>query len=406
MKKRVLGTALVLLLAAGSAWAGQQAGTFTVSPMFGGIVFEGDQQVKDDFAYGLGLGYNLTEAFALEAIFVGSSAERKSSDGGSKTTLSTYRLDALYHLLPNSTLVPYVAAGVGGYNIKGDSEFMGNYGLGLLYYVTDNLALRGDVRHLLVTEESNMEQNLLYTAGLKYQFGQKSAPPPVAAPAPAPAPAPVVPAPAPAPKDNDGDGVSDELDKCPDTPKGVAVDQRGCPLDSDGDGVADYQDQCSDTPKGVAVDRKGCPLDSDGDGVADYLDKCPETPKGVAVDAQGCELKLTLHINFDTNKSDIRPDFSAEVAKAAAFIKANSDIPYVLLSGHTDSQGAEAYNQKLSERRAEAVREELIRNHGIDGSKIRARGYGESQPVADNSTPEGRYENRRVEVLCCTILPE
>jgi OOP family OmpA-OmpF porin len=93
------------------------------------------------------------------------------------------------------------------------------------------------------------------------------------------------------PLDSDGDGVPDYLDKCPNTPKGVQVDQNGCPLDSDGDGVPDYLDKCPNTPKGMQVDQNGCPpQDSDGDGVPDYMDKCPNTPKGVKVDANGCPL--------------------------------------------------------------------------------------------------------------------
>ena len=92
------------------------------------------------------------------------------------------------------------------------------------------------------------------------------------------------------PLDSDHDGVPDYLDKCPNTPKGVQVDKDGCPLDSDGDGVPDYRDICPNTPKGVKVDDLGCPLDSDGDGVPDYLDKCPNTPPNVSVDSEGCPL--------------------------------------------------------------------------------------------------------------------
>jgi len=92
------------------------------------------------------------------------------------------------------------------------------------------------------------------------------------------------------PIDSDHDGVPDYLDKCPNTPKGVPVDKNGCPLDSDGDGVPDYMDVCPDTPKGVKVDDLGCPLDSDGDGVPDYKDKCPDTPTGVQVDSEGCPI--------------------------------------------------------------------------------------------------------------------
>jgi OOP family OmpA-OmpF porin len=146
--------------------------------------------------------------------------------------------------------------------------------------------------------------------------------------------------------------------------------------------------------------------DSDGDGVSDHLDKCPGTPKGRIVDTDGCELKLTLRINFDFNNTDIKPEFKLELDKAAEFIRMNSHVPYILLAGHTDSIGEDDYNQKLSERRAMAVRQTLINDYGIDGGRLVARGYGEAQPVADNATEEGRYQNRRVEVICCVVIPD
>jgi OmpA-OmpF porin, OOP family len=362
-----------MLLLAPSAFAAQAAGQFTLSPMIGGIMFEGNQNVDDAFAFGVGIGYNLTKAVATEAAFVW-------SDGDAD--LFSYRLDLLYHLRPEARLNPYLAAGIGGYEVQSKTEFMGNYGLGVLYQLTESLALRGDVRHLLI-DASDLHHNLLYTAGLQFAFGG-------AAPMPQPAPAPATVAPA--------------LPAEPPPAQPPVVTQ--APMDSDGDGVIDGVDQCPDTPKGVRVDAQGCPRDSDGDGVYDEFDKCPDTPKGVAVDDQGCELKLTLNINFDSNQALIKPEFETELARAAAFLEANSTIPYVLIAGHTDSLGADAYNQQLSERRAEAVRQYLIDRHGIEAGKIQARGYGESQPIADNDTPDGRYRNRRVEVICCTILPE
>ncbi|UCG52039.1 MAG: OmpA family protein [Candidatus Latescibacterota bacterium] len=90
--------------------------------------------------------------------------------------------------------------------------------------------------------------------------------------------------------DADFDGVLDELDKCPDTPKGAIVDENGCPMDSDGDGVYDGIDKCPDTPEGAVVDEVGCPLDSDKDGIYDGLDQCPDTPKKAKVDFNGCPL--------------------------------------------------------------------------------------------------------------------
>jgi OOP family OmpA-OmpF porin len=397
VKALVAGLVLALSLLPATSQAEIKSGKVTLSPMLGGIVMEGDQNVDDGMAYSLGLGYNITKAFGLEAVLAGANLEEEDTD--SDADLLNYRLDALYHFMPDRALVPYAAVGVGGYDLDGDSEFMANYGLGLLYFIAENVALRADVRHLLVTNETNLENNLLYTAGLKFQFAEPAKPAPVVAPAV------VAPAP-PAPKDSDGDGVTDDLDKCPGTPKGVKVDANGCPLDSDGDGVPDYLDKCPDTPKGAPVDAKGCPLDSDGDGVFDYLDKCPGTPKGVIVDDKGCELKLTLHINFDFDKAEIKPEFKPELDKAAAFVRENSKAPYILLAGHTDNMGENDYNQKLSEQRAEAVRQALINDYGVDPAKLKARGYGEAQPVADNATEEGRYQNRRVEVICCAVLPE
>lgn len=402
----------------GAALAELKTGVVTVSPMLGGVLMEGDQPVDDDgFAYSLGLGYNLSQQFGLEAVLAGANLDGEDSSD-SDVDLFTYRLDALYRFMPGNKLVPYLAAGLGSYNLDSDHEFMANYGGGLLYFFAENIALRADVRHLVAFNESNLENNLTYTAGFLFQFAGVTAPAPKA------------------PLDSDGDGVTDDLDQCPDTPQGASVDAKGCPLDSDGDGVFDYLDQCPNTPAGAAVDSKGCPLDSDGDGVYDYLDQCPDTPAGAPVDtkgcpldsdgdgvfdyldqcpdtpagmpvnAAGCELKLTLRINFDLNSAVIKPEFKGELDKAAAFARANSNVPYILLAGHTDSQGSAAYNQKLSERRAAAVRQALIDNYGLDGKKLKTRGYGESQPKNDNKTKDGRYQNRRVEMICCAVLPE
>jgi outer membrane protein OmpA-like peptidoglycan-associated protein len=92
------------------------------------------------------------------------------------------------------------------------------------------------------------------------------------------------------PQNSDGDNVPDYLDLCPDTPGGIPVDEFGCPYDLDADGVPDYLDRCSGTPYNVQVDQNGCPVDSDKDGVPDHLDLCPDTPPGANVDSDGCEI--------------------------------------------------------------------------------------------------------------------
>jgi OOP family OmpA-OmpF porin len=206
------------------------------------------------------------------------------------------------------------------------------------------------------------------------------------------------------PKDSDGDGVLDGLDQCPDTPLGTVVNEDGCPLDSDGDGVFDGVDQCPNTPMGAMVDDQGCPIDSDGDGVPDGLDKCPGTPPGSTVNADGCPAVgadllekglATLGINFATNSASISPSSHAAMDEVAAILQANPTIK-VEVGGHSDSTGAAAYNQKLSLRRADSVKNYLVAK-GVSADQLVAKGYGESQPVASNLTVEGRKENRRIE---------
>jgi len=198
-------------------------------------------------------------------------------------------------------------------------------------------------------------------------------------------------------KDSDGDGVCNGVDKCPGTPKGCKVDAKGCELDADRDGVCDGLDECPRTPRGCRVDAKGCPKDEDGDGVCDGVDKCPGTPRGMQVDKRGCETELNFPaIQFDFNRSLVKDGYVPILEKAAKAMKDNRRLK-VLLIGHTDDVGGEAYNLKLAARRAEAVKTWLGETAGIDASRLETEGQGECCPVAPNESPEGRYKNRRVE---------
>ncbi len=108
--------------------------------------------------------------------------------------------------------------------------------------------------------------------------------------------------------------------------------------------------------------------------------------------------RLTLHVNFDFDKATVRNADTAELQNAIDFVKKYSEHK-VSIEGHTDSIGSETYNQRLSERRAAAVKEYLVKHGVTDGARIETAGHGESQPIADNSTEEGRFKNRRVEIL-------
>lgn len=165
--------------------------------------------------------------------------------------------------------------------------------------------------------------------------------------------------------------------------------------DSDGDGVADDKDECPNTPKGVAVTAFGCPLDSDGDGVADFLDRCPGTPAGATVDAEGCAPSVVAVSTTIDGFAFDSSELSASQMGALDEVAASAGGQSLEVIGHTDSTGPEAYNQLLSERRAQSAADYLSSKGATDLTVV---GMGESAPVADNGTSAGRAANRRVEV--------
>lgn len=134
--------------------------------------------------------------------------------------------------------------------------------------------------------------------------------------------------------------------------------------------------------------------DADGDGVGDSVDQCPNTPRGAEVDERGCW--VLRDVNFDYDKTDIKPQFTPELDKVVRVLQNNPDVK-IQVEGHTDSRGSEAYNQNLSERRAASVKQYFV-SKGIDSTRITAIGYGKTRPMASNDTEDGRYSNRRIEL--------
>ncbi|MBP1676927.1 MAG: OmpA/MotB domain protein [Bacteroidetes bacterium] len=211
------------------------------------------------------------------------------------------------------------------------------------------------------------------------------------------------------PFDEDGDGVSDFLDLCPGTPKAAKgmIDKNGCLLDTDNDSVPDYMDQCPDTPAAARgmVNEKGCPRDTDNDGIPDYLDNCPKIA-GVAAN-QGCpEVKKEVRTLFQKALQGIQFETGKDLIKVSSYPILNQ-IAKVLLSnptylievqGHTDNVGKADLNKTLSEKRAIAVQKYLI-NKGVSSTRITAKGFGDTLPVAKNDTPANRAKNRRVEFV-------
>jgi outer membrane protein OmpA-like peptidoglycan-associated protein len=202
--------------------------------------------------------------------------------------------------------------------------------------------------------------------------------------------------------DKDADGIFDFIDGCPDIagPK----ENQGCPWpDTDGDGLLDKDDECP-TIKGPK-ENKGCPFkDSDGDGLLDKDDDCPMTPgpksnKGCPVieDEVAEVIKMAFeNLEFETNKDIILPNSKPALDQLAEVLikRTNWNLQ---ISGHTDNVGEDNANMVLSKKRAEALKSYMI-SKGITETRLMVQFFGETKPIADNNTAEGRKKNRRVEM--------
>lgn len=157
--------------------------------------------------------------------------------------------------------------------------------------------------------------------------------------------------------------------------------------DEDSDGVFDRRDRCPDTPENTEVDHRGCPL--------------PQYPMAVkpvepAPQTEVITLSDAGNVLFDFDKSDLTPAAKAQLDTLMDKLR-NADVVSIKVIGHTDSKGSDAYNQALSERRANSVAAYLL-SQGLAPNKLTSEGRGENEPVADNTTDEGRADNRRVEL--------
>jgi len=337
---------------------------------------------------------------------------------------------SLMSLIKSKSIDPSIHVG-GGYTWYGDDANGGtvNGGLGLTYWISENVgfSVRSTYKHSFEDDRTVLPSHMQHFAGLTFKFGGK---------------------------DTDGDGIYDKDDACPDVAglkqfngcpdtdaDGIAdkddacpeiagpAEFNGCP-DTDGDGIADKDDACPDVAGLKSLG--GCP-DTDGDGITDKSDKCPEVkgPKENAgcpwpdrdgdkvldkddkcpdvagtVANNGCpevsdEVVKRLNdyaktILFNSGKATFQQQTYPVLQSITAILKEYPSSKFSI-EGHTDSDGKDAANQKLSEDRAAAVKNYLIEN-GIATSRLSSVGFGESKPIDTNKTKAGKANNRRVEV--------
>lgn len=322
-------------------------------------------------------------------------------------------------LTDNYIVVPYATAGVGATMYKNRFGAFVPLGVGLQFNLGNEDAFLFTSMQYRVPVSNWVNYHLNYSIGFASALTEKKAP--VVAPPP----------PAPVEVDTDGDGIVDSKDKCPSV-KGVAK-YEGCPVpDTDGDGINDENDKCPSV-KGLAK-YQGCPIpDTDGDGVNDEEDKCPsvaglakyqgcpipDTDNDGVNDEEdkcpneagpasnnGCPTKAQVNqpkvemaaknIFFATGSTVLLKKSYPALNDVAKLLKENADL-HLEVAGHTDNTGSDKLNNKLSQSRADAV-VKYLKSKGVKATQMTAKGYGASQPIADNNTKEGKAQNRRVEL--------
>lgn len=385
--------------------------------------------VGSNFSFGITGSVNKIKRYVLPRVGEGPYTVVNPGD------LNYYAADAvinysLMSLIKSKRIDPSIHIG-GGYTWMGDDKRGGtlNAGLGLGYWFTDMVGLtwRSTYKHSFEDVREDMPSHMQHFLGLTFKFGGKDtdgdgiydkddacptvpglkqfngcpdtdgdgitdasdACPDVAGPAEfngCP--------------DTDGDGIADKDDACPDVAGLKSLN--GCP-DTDGDGIADKDDKCPDV-KGPR-ENAGCPWpDRDGDKVLDKDDKCPDVAGTVA--NNGCpevsdEVIKRLNdyaktILFDSGKASFKQQTYPVLQAMVAILKEYPNSRFSI-EGHTDSDGTDAYNQKLSEDRAAAVKNYLIES-GIASDRLSSIGFGESKPIDTNKTKAGKANNRRTEV--------
>ncbi|GAB6142071.1 OmpA family protein [Methylosoma difficile] len=321
-------------------WYASPFGTF-ISP--GGNDLHRGQH--EGWGAGLGIGKIINEHFNVEVRGIYDSFVSKDGDWDSAGATA----DVQYYL-SRGKFAPYGVLALGGLNTsvgnKDAASFIIEPGVGLTYEVNDNFLLRSDVRYryndsetLFPGTKANDEfHDVVVNVGFVIPFGAKPTAAKVEMPMPAPTPAPIA----------------------------KAVD-------------------CST-------------LDEDADGVNNCADKCPGTMSGSKVDFDGCPVSLELKgVNFKVNSAQLTPGAMAILDRVATSLMGYPEKNEIEVHGHTSSEGSTAHNMKLSQKRSQSVAD-YLKMRGVT-NRLVAKGYGESTPVADNSTEEGRSMNRRVELV-------
>ncbi|MDT8423431.1 MAG: OmpA family protein [Desulfuromonadales bacterium] len=377
---KLVALLLVVFACPFTAFSENRGGAITVSPTIGYYHFDNDQPWRDTKIYTLGLGYNFTEHWQMEASAAVADDVYSRVGGPHIPDMFFLKTDILYHLNPSDLSVFYLAGGFGRWSVNPSSgysfseEFV-NYGAGMKIDVFPELPVRIDVRHVLFWSETMQDKrNVTYSIGINSQFGGVK--------------------PKSADTDADNDGIIDSLDRCPATPLGTPVNTVGCPLVSDAEAVTPADDDHRPATSAGRVDNEPVSVAED---VA-----VPAPVNAVATAPVVPVMKKAVPqpavIRFQPGSNGVQERDREMLKNIAEYLNENPQKS-LRVEGHTDSIGAAGINQRLSQERAEKVRQQLIDVFNIAPERIRAIGFGEGKPLEDNSTQFGRQINRRVEII-------
>ena len=329
---------------------------YEITPLIGYNITEGNIDLDDYAVIGGEFQYNGFDSVIkpeLSIFYSKADYNTNKLSSSADTPVWRFAFNGVYEYDKVGSVIPLAKAGL-GYESMDDGSYTGSTGntdsafidagIGAKIPFNDMLALKLEAVYMLKYNDARYDSNLALLAGLNIAFGakaQKTAPV-VAEPTPEPTPEPV---------------------------KEVAAVAAVAP---------------------VVIDN-----DIDKDGVLNAQDICPNTPLGEAVNSDGCPEKVTLHVKFEYNSAEISPESYDIMQKYADFLIKYSSYSAKIV-GHTDSRGSAKYNQALSEKRANAVKNMLLEK-GVPADRLSSEGKGEANPMADNATDEGRAQNRRIE---------
>jgi OOP family OmpA-OmpF porin len=344
MKKHLLAMGLTALAAMNAMADEFNDDRFYLAPFGSYLHTGGDRSASDGWGGGLAVGKIINQYFNVELRGFWQDYRGRGGFSGGRVDLAGGAVDLQYYLFRDK-FSPYVVTGLGGMNTSArapgghngfsDASFIFETGVGATYEILDNLLLRGDVRYRLDT--------------------------------------------LPAVRDVDNKDTLHDM-----------VVNFGF--------VVPLGDKPAPTQIAAAPQEDCAARDSDKDGVSDCDDKCPGTAKGVKVDSFGCPIRIELKgVNFKYDSAELTDQAKTILDKVSGDLKAFPVKKDIEVQGHCSSEGTNAYNQRLSQRRSQSVADYLKRK-GVT-NKLYAKGYGEDYPIADNGTEAGRSKNRRVELI-------